>query len=85
MTGTGGRDLYGGEQRLLHLVRALATRPDVLLIDEPTTGLDIRTGTHVLMAMRGRLPQAVLVPAMHELSADRGALGPAWSAISLAS
>jgi ATP-binding cassette subfamily C protein CydC len=83
MTGAGGRDLSGGEQRRLHVARALATRPDVLLIDEPTTGLDISTGTHVLMDIRLRLPHAVLVLAVHELPADRAALGCAWSEMPL--
>jgi ATP-binding cassette, subfamily C, bacterial CydC len=54
----------------------------VLLIDEPTTGLDISTGTHVLMVIRRRLPHAVLVLATHKLPAD-GALGSAWSEVSL--
>jgi ATP-binding cassette, subfamily C, bacterial CydC len=81
--GVGGRDLSGGEQRRLHLARALATHPDVLLIDEPTTGLDTSTATHALKAIRHRLPHAVLVLAMHEPPAAPDGLGSAWSTVSL--
>jgi ATP-binding cassette subfamily C protein CydC len=52
--------------RRLHIGRALVTRPDVLLIDEPTTGLDADIGAHVLATVRRQLPHAVLVLAMHE-------------------
>jgi ATP-binding cassette subfamily C protein CydC len=81
--GVAGRNLSGGEQRRLHIARALATQPDVLLIDEPTTGLDAGTAAHVLAAIRGHLPQAVLVLAMHELPPDLDALGPGWTTVSL--
>jgi ATP-binding cassette subfamily C protein CydC len=81
--GVDGRILSGGEQRRLHIARALATQPDVLLVDEPITGLDTGTGAHVLAAIRRRLPHAVLVLAMHELPADPAALDPAWSTLSL--
>lgn len=81
--GDGGRDLSGGEQRRLHIARALAARPDVLLIDEPATGLDPPTANQVLAAARQRLPRAVLILAMHELPADTSVLGPDWAALSL--
>jgi len=81
--GVDGRNLSGGEQRRLHLARAVATQPDVLLIDEPTTGLDTNTATAVLRAVRHRLPHTVLVLAMHELPADPAALGTGWSTLSL--
>jgi ATP-binding cassette subfamily C protein CydC len=82
--GVGGRDLSGGEERRLHIARALATQPDVLLIDEPTTGLDIRTGAHVLAAIRHRLPHAVIVLATHQTPADPDTtLGSGWTTVSL--
>jgi ATP-binding cassette subfamily F protein uup len=40
---TTARDLSGGERRRLQLLLALASRPNVLFLDEPTNDLDLET------------------------------------------
>lgn len=46
------RHLSGGEKRRLHTAMAMVHRPRLLMLDEPTTGVDIATRGRLLEAIR---------------------------------
>ena len=51
------RELSGGNRRKVELVRALLHRPEVLLMDEPTVGLDPKSRRELLAAIRADVQQ----------------------------
>ncbi len=66
-------DLSGGQQQLLALAKALAARPRLLLLDEPTRGLDAGAKAEfvsVLRKLRDGGMTVVLVTHDAELAAD---------------
>jgi peptide/nickel transport system ATP-binding protein len=66
--------LSGGQQQRVALAMAFALQPSVIVLDEPTTGLDVTTQRHVLDAVR-RLSRSYGVAAVyvsHDLAVVAG-------------
>ncbi len=66
--GDGGAGLSGGERRRLAIARAILRRPMVLLLDEPTEGLDRETAGKMLKNLREFMAEGAIVIATHQLS-----------------
>lgn len=66
------RTLSGGSQRKLHIITAVAHRPDLLILDEPTTGLDPHA-QQTLLSLLANLKRdgvAILFSSHHRLELD---------------
>lgn len=55
------RDLSGGQQQRVFLARALIAEPDLLVLDEPTAGVDMRTAENVLHMLAGLNQQGMTI------------------------
>ncbi|MGB2068530.1 MAG: dipeptide ABC transporter ATP-binding protein [Candidatus Puniceispirillaceae bacterium] len=65
-------ELSGGQQQRVAVAMALAGEPDALLLDEPTTGLDVTTQAHILELLRDLASERNM--AMLYVSHDLGAI-----------
>ena len=67
--GDGGRPLSGGEQRRLGLARILLNNAPILLLDEPTEGLDRETERQILRLILAHAENKTLIMVTHRLTA----------------
>ncbi|QLB12895.1 ATP-binding cassette subfamily C protein CydC [Bisgaardia hudsonensis] len=66
--GDGGRPLSGGEQRRLGLARVLLNEAPIVLLDEPTEGLDRETERNILALILQHCQQKTLIMITHRLT-----------------
>lgn len=65
--GEGGRGLSGGEKQRLALARAFLKRPDIILFDEPTVGLDLHTEQILQRSIATLSQTATMITVAHRL------------------
>jgi ATP-binding cassette subfamily C protein LapB len=63
--GEGGALLSGGQRQLVALARCLVTRPQILLMDEPTSSMDAQSEVAFLRQLRSACGDCTLVMVTH--------------------
>ncbi|GGN51277.1 MULTISPECIES: thiol reductant ABC exporter subunit CydD [Oceanobacillus] len=65
--GEAGRGLSGGEKQRVALARAFLKRPSIILFDEPTVGLDLRTERILQQSIEELAKHATIITVAHRL------------------
>ena len=68
-----GHSISGGEKQRLAVARALAGRPDVLILDDSTSAMDYQTEAEMLKAIRGNYPDMALLLVTHRIPSAKSA------------
>lgn len=61
-----GRNLSGGEKYRVCLARALLNKPNILIMDEPTSSLDQTTSLQMIQNIKKFLPDSAIIISSHD-------------------
>ena len=62
-------ELSGGQRQRVYIARALAARPDILLLDEPTSSVDPRVSTSIYELLRELNERVTILLVSHDMGA----------------
>lgn len=65
--GEAGRGLSGGERQRIAIARAFLKRPSIILFDEPTTGLDLKTERILQSSIKELSKKSTVITVAHRL------------------
>ena len=65
---TGGTNLSGGQRQRLLISRAIAGRPEILILDDSSSALDYKTDANLRKALSTALPQSTVITVAQRVS-----------------
>ena len=65
---TGGTNLSGGQRQRLLISRAIAGRPEILILDDSSSALDYKTDANLRLALSKALPNSTVITVAQRVS-----------------
>ena len=65
---TGGTNLSGGQRQRLLIARAIAGKPDILILDDSSSALDYKTDANLRMALKKDIPDSTVITVAQRVS-----------------
>ena len=64
----GGKDLSGGQRQAITLARAIVRKPAVILLDEPTSAMDLTSERQIITNLKSYFNKQTLIVVTHRMS-----------------